>query len=255
MDKKSIYQIIGYQGEYTEKIKKSLKKLLKENHPDHGGDPRIFDIITTVKKELESGKVSYHVKKNEINYEDDLDYDYCLTMIKTLQKKITNKENDILQMQKDLDDVNNKYKKIYRKSLDNEASLLNNTNEIKKLTALKKRMIFLLVILVITFTVAILKNELIIFGLFVFFAIITIINVRSFYVTLNCVNKKNNGQISKYFAIVHRMRDYLSEKETLEKDLIKEERILHNMQNDLRFYNNLVKKTRGENSEFNKKDY
>ena len=70
MNKDSIYRIIGYHGEYSDSVKKALKKLLKENHPDRNGNVEIFKIINEVKNELETDKVSFQyakVKNNEVS--------------------------------------------------------------------------------------------------------------------------------------------------------------------------------------------
>ena len=43
MNKDDVYQIIGYQGEYTESVKKAIRKLLKDNHPDNKGNRDKFE--------------------------------------------------------------------------------------------------------------------------------------------------------------------------------------------------------------------
>ena len=87
MNKESIYKLIGYNGEYTANVKKAIRKLLKENHPDNNGNRKIFELISEVKKELEENKVSYNSQKTINNSIDDIDYDYCFDMIKTITKE------------------------------------------------------------------------------------------------------------------------------------------------------------------------
>ena len=83
MNKESIYIIIGYKGEYNTNVKKAIRKLLKDNHPDKKGNQKIFELINEVKEELENNKVSYSPKKsnNKINEIDDIDYNYCVERI------------------------------------------------------------------------------------------------------------------------------------------------------------------------------
>ncbi len=90
MNKDSIYQIIGYQGEYNNNVKKALKKLLKDNHPDNHGDIKLFKLINEVKRELETNKVSYKYNdENAKNIINDIDYDFCKEMILKLEKELT----------------------------------------------------------------------------------------------------------------------------------------------------------------------
>ena len=74
MNKDSIYRIIGYNGEYTASVKRAIRKLLKENHPDNKGDRKTFELINEVKKELEENRVSYNSKstKDNIKINDEL---------------------------------------------------------------------------------------------------------------------------------------------------------------------------------------
>ncbi len=241
MNKESIYQIIGYQGEYTESVKKALKKLLKENHPDHGGDSHIFKLINEVKKELETGKITYKYKAmpKEKKY-DDIDYDYCKMMINKLEKEITKVKKDIKNDKIDIDSLNKEYQTWYRKSIEKETTLLNNHYDLKKLNNLKKRLIIMLIILIIIFSIAVIKKEILLFSLFAIIALCTIIDIRSFYVTLNDFNKKNENKLTKYVNVVGKIRNITKDKQSLEERIIVNERKLLSLENDLRFYNNLI---------------
>ena len=90
MNKESIYRIIGYHGEYNNNVKKAIRKLLKENHPDNNGDRRVFELINEVKKELEENRVSFDYKKikSSIKKNEDIDYEYCYKMIDSISKEL-----------------------------------------------------------------------------------------------------------------------------------------------------------------------
>ena len=146
MNKESIYKIIGYHGEYTENVKKALRKLLKENHPDHKGDKEVFKLINEVKKELEENKVSYKYKEIGNNKKfDDIDYDFCSSMINSLIKKKNELEKNIKSKNNEKKSLDNDYKKLYNESLENENFLLSNKN-ILKLNSLKITCIIMLFI-------------------------------------------------------------------------------------------------------------
>lgn len=243
MNKENIYQIIGYQGKYTESVRKALKKLLKDNHPDHGGDAYIFKMITEVKKELETDNVSYKIKTNsKIRQYDDIDYDYCHKMIIKLTKEEKNLKNSIKEMRKNLDILNNEYRKIYRKNIEKQTLLINNMKEIKKMNVLKKRIIVLIILLIISFLGILMNNNIFILLLFGLISIITIVHIYSFYQVVNSVNKKNQDKINKYVDVVSKISDIIQKKDELEKIIFNRDRELNMIQNDLRFYCNLMNK-------------
>ncbi len=65
MTKKEIYSYLKYNGVYDSGVKRRLKKLIKQYHPDlNKGDDTVMKLINEVKKELETNSVSINVDSN-----------------------------------------------------------------------------------------------------------------------------------------------------------------------------------------------
>ena len=55
MTREEILEKIRYKGEYTEAVKKRLKKLIKQYHPDvNKNDKKTILLLYDIKKELEN---------------------------------------------------------------------------------------------------------------------------------------------------------------------------------------------------------
>ena len=180
MNKENIYRIIGYTGEYTNSVKKAIRKLLKENHPDNNGDQKIFELINEVKKELEENKVSISLnkEKNNTNLSDDIDYSYCLKMMNDLIKEREEYATKLETKKKELTDSISEYNDYYHNSIDLEAYLLSNSYYIEKLKNTKTICIILLILAIISFAVSVYTKKLVFLGLFVLITVICVLVVH-----------------------------------------------------------------------------
>ena len=240
MDKDHIYKLINYQGEYNLNVKRALKKLLKDNHPDHGGDPKTFELINEVKNELE--------KKKDISYK----YDKKSTKIKEDEQFYLNKIYELEQKRKSLKDaINNKknelskclkeYKDLYPESLEQENKMLVKANYINKLNTMKKECILFIVLLIFLFSISVItRNDwcFIVFGLF---SAVFLYRIYSFFQVVQKFSDKRNNLFSQYVNIIKELGNINQRKQTILKELNDLERKLNNIENDLRFYHNLLK--------------
>ena len=243
MNKDSIYKLIGYNGEYNANIKRSIRKLLKENHPDNGGDCRIFELINEVKNELENNKVSYKYQNNVVNIEenDDIDYNFCSEMITT----ITKEKQICLDSLKEINDMLYKYideyKTDYRENIDIETYLLSNSNLVNKLNKIKVTYITLLIVAIIVFITSIWKQSIILFIIFAILSIICILAINKSFMIMNTINKNNTNRFKNYAHVNKKLRDNKKKQEQLKKEINKLNKKINNCENDLRFYNNILK--------------
>ena len=237
MNKESIYRIIGYQGEYSPSVKKALKKLLREYHPDHHGDKEVFQLITEVKKELETNTVSYKHSDSKVkNKLEDLDYEYCYMMLKKMSKERKQLKEELENKYQERDKINLIYKDLYYKKVDVESKTLNNG-----LKNSKSILLILLVLILISFLVAVFKNSTIIFILFGILCFICILVVFKYLKDFDEITKQSNKEIQKYKKAIKEINDITIEKQNIDNDIINMERNLKKVENDLRFYNNLLK--------------
>lgn len=244
MNKDDIYKIIGYQGEYSASVKKAIRKLLKENHPDNKGNREIFEIINEVKNELENNRVPSKYRKTNLNKNkknDDIDYEYCHHMIDTLtmqKREYTNTHN---KYQKELSILEEEYRDIYRKSVDLELNLLTSSQEAKKIQSIKVSSIIMVIVIAIIFILSVIKYNI---WLLVFFAILTIICViviERYFILVNDMNKNNKKRLKEYVLINKSIRDNTSKQEDLKNRILNLSKKIKTIENDLRFYNNLLK--------------
>ena len=157
--------------------KKALKNLLKENHPDNKGDSKKFELINEIKKELESGKVSYDEKLLRDN--KDIDYEYCYKMIDGLRINKNNLTELINAKKNPLRKHESEYRDLYKKSLDLENNLLINIPHVKKVQNIKLLSIIILTLMIIVFTISVIKNNNILFITFIVLSIICVFVVKN----------------------------------------------------------------------------
>ena len=234
MNKDNIYQIIGYRGEYNEKVKRSIRILLKQNHPDHNGDIKIFKLINEVKKELESNNVSYKYDKDK--YKDDLcdiDYVYCNDMILKLKKKLYSLEKTINFTKDNIKKLNSEYNYLYHENSNKNIELLNYEKD-NNLNNIKLKYIIIVIILIITFIIMI--KDLNIYTLIVFLLTILVL-----ILVIKKVNVKDDSEIENELSIIDSIEKskILTKKYERELLILKEEKT--KIKNDLRFYSNIVK--------------
>lgn len=243
MNKESIYRIIGYHGEYSESVKKTLKKILKDNHPDRGGDAEIFKLINEVKDELENNRVSFKyvsAKNNDSNGYCQIDFEYCEKMIKNICKELLTIDEKISEYKEKIKELNNRYQDVYQNDLKERHYFLND-NISKELTKIKNISLFLLIIIVITFIIAIIKNNIIVFGIFGLMSLILVFVVTKYFNITRNIAMNNENNLKKYIKTANKLSMIKEEKDKIIINKWKEEQKKKKKENDLRFYNNLIK--------------
>ena len=242
MNKESIYKIIGYHGKYTDSVKKAIKKLLKENHPDHKGNEEIFKLVNEVKKELENNQVSFKWNNEEVNQKyDDIDYNYCNLMIDKLERERT----FLLKEKKEINEMimvlSNEYREKYRESIYGAEMILNRGDYQKSLKKIKLTSVLATIILIITFIIAIIQNNTVIFVTFGLGCFVTIIVIEKYFDFFHKLSIKSEEKINNYIKKIDKIKDITTEKDDLSKKLLNVERRINKIENDLRFYKNLLK--------------
>lgn len=242
MNKDSIYKIIGYNGEYNTNIKKNIRKLLKENHPDNNGDQRIFELINEVKEELENNKVSYSIKDTvkEKNYEDFIDYNYCAQMIEKTNKKIKIYARELDDLKKKQKKYNDDYYNNYRDSIDLETYLLANSQYTNELKRTKYTSIIILILTIITFTISVWKKDLVFFIIFTILVIVCVIIVHKSFTSMQKITQNSRNKISSYVKLNNKLRDSTMKQDELKKEINEVNKKINNLNNDLRFYKNIL---------------
>lgn len=243
MNKDSIYKIIGYNGEYNQSVKKALKKLLKENHPDNNGNSKIFELICEVKNELENNAVSFIVNENKKNIEKncDIDYEYCYLMIEELDKEKKELVGSISKKNTLLRKFEEEYKSLYKESVEIETKVLNNSFDFKRMKRIKIISVLMVVILIILFVLSILKNNLVLFIIFSIISLFCIIFISQYFNIINELIKNNKRSLKDYIEVVKEINKVIAKKDKLKKEILTMEKNKKNIENDLRFYNNIIK--------------
>ena len=236
MKKSDVYKLIGYNGEYNTNVKKAIRKLLKENHPDNKGNRETFELINEIKKELESGKIP--TIKKEVSKNNDLDYEYYYKIINNLKTKKNNLMDQINDKKNILNKYEEEYKTLYQKSLDLENSLVNTTTKTNDIKVLS---IALVIIMIIVILVAILTNNDILFVVLIILAIIGVLAVQKRVLLVHKVNEKNKKGITNYVKINNEIKENIKKRSLIKKDISDLKNKLTNVENDLRFYKNLLK--------------
>ena len=244
MNKDDVYRIIGYHKEYNSQVKKAIRKLLKDNHPDNKGNRDKFELINEVKDELENNKVPSKYQKKTISKTkefDDIDYDYCHEQMKLLSKK----QNDYIVL---LNDYNNKlskleteYRNIYRKSVDLELNLLSSSSEAKKIQTIKLISVIMVIIITIFFVLSVIMYNIWLLIAFVLLTIICVIVIEKYFILVNQVAVNNKKRLKEYVLVNKDIRENSRKQEELKERIYSIAKDLNNVENDIRFYNNLLK--------------
>ena len=238
MNKQDIYKIIGYNGNYDNKVKKAIRKLLKENHPDSGGNIENFKIINEVKKELEENKVSIIVnKKNISNSFKDIDYQYCIDKKKQLENKKELLQKELNEIKDNLKLNIDNYAILYKSSLDKEHMLYNNIDNLNRLM-----MIICVLTTLLTITLGIMiifnKNVFIILSILL---VLLVIWVIAFLKKIKSINNEKKVKLDDYFDTVNEIKISKKIKKDLNNKKLDLERKINKINNDIRFYDNIIK--------------
>lgn len=244
MNKDDVYKLIGYQGEYNASVKKAIRKLLKENHPDNKGNRDKFELINKVKEELENNKVSskYHKKTSEkAKTYDDIDYSFCHEQINLLTKKKELYLKDYDQYNSELSILKEEYPKLYRKSMDLELNLLSSSKEAKKIKNIKIISIVMVIFISLFFVISIIKQNIIYLIIFALLTIVCVIFVERYFVLVNEMTINNKKRLKEYVLINKSIHENTSKQDELKDKILIISKNINTVENDLRFYNNLLK--------------
>ena len=243
MNKDSIYKIIGYNGTYDANVKKAIRKLLKENHPDNHGDRRIFELICEVKNELENNKVSFKQDKKvkDALSNDGIDFKYVSEMIQFTSKERETYLNILQSKKKDLKELEDEYRSLYRDNIDLETNILNYTMNKKKSNGIKIIAIVALIITALLFVLSIIEKSITLFIIFVLVALICVIVVERYIYSAHKLIDFSNSGLKNYIKSSSDVRKNTKKQEDLKKEINDINKKLSNLDNDLRFYSNLLK--------------
>lgn len=249
MNKDSIYRIIGYNGEYNANVKKAIRKLLKENHPDNNGDRKKFELINEVKKELEENRVSYNYKNNKssIKINDDIDYLYCAKMIDEINEKITICTNELNKKKEKINKYTKEYRDYYQDSINLETSLLDNSKKVNEIKNIKKTSVVSLLLSLIAFLCALLTKNTIFYIIFIILVIVCVVVIHKAFNMMQNMNDNNHNKVNKYVGVNNKIRDNQDSQLKLKKEINELDRKIKILQNDLRFYHNII----GDNNDNN----
>ena len=249
MNKDSIYRIIGYNGEYNASVKRAIRKLLKENHPDNHGDRKKFELINEVKKELEENKVSYDYKNNKSSIKDnsDIDYLYCAKMIDEINEKITIYTNELNKKKDKINKYTKEYKEYYQDSINLESCLLDNSKKMKEIDNNKTMSILSLLLSLITFLLALLTKNTIFYAIFIIMVIVCIIVIHKSFTMMQKMNDNSHNKVNKYVGVNNKIRDNQDNQLKLKKEINELDKKIKILENDLRFYHNVI----GDNNDNN----
>ena len=246
MNKDSIYKLIGYNGEYNANVKKAIRKLLKDNHPDNHGDRKVFELINEVKKELEENKVSYNQKSanNPINTIDDIDYSYCFEMIKSINKEKNICTSNLNRLNSKLGKNILEYKKNYQEDIKLETDLLTSSKYADTIKKTKYQCIICLLLAIVFFAISIWKKDILFLIIFVLLAIICILVINKSFFAMQKLTENSKIRLKEYVNINSKLRDNLKNQEDLKQEIHDLKKHINNLENDLRFYNNILNNRR-----------
>lgn len=149
MNRNEILKKINYNGEYTKETKKKLRELLKKYHPDHyKKESDTFKLISSIKKELDSGKKISITVSDDSNIKNDNDYKISEEII-DLSRKRDNLINKKDKIKKELSKLQDDYRTQYDKDVHYRNETFDSTNEIIELQSKRQKYNVLLVIAVI----------------------------------------------------------------------------------------------------------
>ena len=241
MNKENIYHLIGYRGEYNKFVKKNLKKLLKEYHPDNGGDTRIFKIINEVKNELENNKTSIDVIKSDTSNSKKIDYDFCVQQITHLEEQRKMVTSDLQNKKSNLSNLIREYNRLYQLIIDKENLILEKKYKDIQLYKIKNIVFINIVLLITLFIISIITNNNIIFAFFAGISIVFLIQIYLAFKKIQFLANNKNIIITDYVKYVREMHDLNHKKNKLMDAINNLKKQLNIIDNDLRFYHNLLK--------------
>lgn len=241
MKKEEVYKIIEYHGIYDDKVKRNLKRIIKKYHPDKIGDNKIIQVIYEVKKELETGNISYSpLKKEEVKHNDFISKSECLKNIERLQKEKKCNDENLKKLYNELSEFLKKYTDIYNDYCFSQNSFCEVQDRIKKLKKISLNEIIIYSILAVIILINIFDYNFFSLIILIFFLIFLIMEniyrynrFKRIKIDLNNVNNENKKLKMKI--------DDIQNKINLYNDKISDlERCNEKINCDIRFYKNMM---------------
>ena len=251
-----VYKLIGYKGKYDDKVKKSLKKLIKKYHPDRYGKNDIIKVIYEVKEELETNKVSFNNidydnkqnkennqnKDNKENKKDLGNINDYIDSIKEEEIKKNVKIDELSKNSKKQNELFKEYSVLYNDYCSNEQLLCDNFDELKKVKKFSiVELICLFFILLTLLSVLIFDINYLIHFSWIFLIYLFDTWRRRLLITSACnkelskINEKNKKIYDKMKTIKDQITDISDKSLELEREL-------NRIGDNIRFYNNQIKK-------------
>lgn len=244
MKKEEVYKLIKYNGEYNDEVKKRLKSLLKKYHPDHQGNEDIFKVINEVKKELEQKKNYKKVFLHEKNNSSSINYYFQRLTI--LEKEKDNLKEEINVLHKKIKNNMNEYSILYDENINKDNLINNNKQTINNIRRFKKRYYIYMISLFIFSLLSIFKNKIYVIP-FIILILILSIDLGYSYVKLQKIVETTFEYINNNYQISQKLTKLLKTKNNYKRNLIQLEQKINLIENDIRFYNNEIKKSSVKN--------
>lgn len=250
MNKDSIYKLIGYKGEYNKEVKTKLRKLLKKYHPDHNkGNSETFKLINEVKKELEKNpqlKVNISNESSE-NIQENItkeDLEYYQKRIVFLQEQNKIIQSKIEEKNNHLKEILQKFNSLNEKTTTNNELLCENNDNVNYLKMFRKKYIIYILSFSIFIIGYLLTKNLFFILLIIIIIIVLSIDISKLYLSIKELTSKNNNYLLKnieLFKEIDAIKNDISNQKKIILGLCRE---LDKNNNDIRFYQNQLKKNK-----------
>ena len=243
MSKDEVYRLIGYHGEYTESVKKSIRKLLKENHPDKNGNRKDFELINEVKKELETGTVpsKYSKKKEHHQKKESIDFEYYQNLLDKLKKKKEGLVSIKRKYDEELIHLEEEYRDIYRKNIDLELNLLTSPKDSKKIKNIKIISIIMVILSSIVFMLSVINNNFFLLTLFAILTIICVMIIKNYFQLISNISINSKSRLKDYVVYNKLIRESVQKQDEIKNKRLDISKKIILVENDIRFYENLLK--------------
>lgn len=242
MTREEILKKINYNGKYTKEVKSNLKKLIIKYHPDHNGDSEVFKLLNTIKKDLDNGKViniEEPVIKSESVIKNKSEY---LEKIKNLKVERDSIKEKLDALYKESDNIKIYYQDIHNKNRKNNYKLYDIQESIDDLKKFKKRYIFMLIIIILFLIIYLDSRDFIYLVIFFVLMLLTLLYAFSNIRKVSKVYTYLDNKLKVSSDLLKNMKKYNDDNEDLKKDIIRLERDINRINNEIRLYENLMEK-------------
>ena len=132
------------------------------------------------------------------------------------------------------------YKEFYRNSIDLETYLLSNSQYMGKLKNNKKTCVIVLILTIIAFILSILEKNLVFFVIFIILVIICVLMIHESFVIMQKITENHRNKVSSYVGVNAKLRSNKNTQDRLKEEINELNKKIKDMENDIRFYDNLL---------------